>query len=71
MVHAVYDLARERFISELPTLHLRYQPAGCRAWLTGVRGECGRAWGLRSTTSDREIRDEITERAVQLEDYLR
>jgi len=69
----VYDLAREKIYQRTAEAPLEI-PAGavvvpgCRS----VRGELGRAWGLSLYAPVIvKYRDEKTERAVQLEDYLR
>ena len=69
----VYDLAREKIYQRTPDAPLEI-PAGAVVvpGSRGVRGECGRAWGLSLYAPVIvKYRDEKTERAVQLEDYLR
>jgi 2,3,4,5-tetrahydropyridine-2-carboxylate N-succinyltransferase len=69
----VYDLARERIYQRTPTAPLEI-PAGAVVvpGSRSVRGECGQAWGLSLYAPVIvKYRDEKTERAVQLEDYLR
>src|SRR5688500_16141277 len=69
----VYDLARERIYQRTADVPLEI-PAGAVVvpGSRGVRGECGRAWGLSLYAPVIvKYRDEKTERAVQLEDYLR
>src|SRR6185295_13183409 len=69
----VYDLAREKIYQRTADLPLEI-PAGAVVvpGSRGVRGECGRAWGLSLYAPVIvKYRDEKTERAVQLEDYLR
>jgi len=69
----VYDLAREKIYQRTPNAPLEIPPGavvvpGSRS----VRGECGQAWGLSLYAPVIvKYRDEKTERAVQLEDYLR
>jgi 2,3,4,5-tetrahydropyridine-2-carboxylate N-succinyltransferase len=69
----VYDLAREKIYQRTPGGPLEI-PAGAVV-VPGsrkVRGECGQAWGLSLYAPVIvKYRDERTERAVQLEDYLR
>jgi 2,3,4,5-tetrahydropyridine-2-carboxylate N-succinyltransferase len=69
----VYDLAREKIYQR--TAHAPLEiPAGAVVvpGSRAVRGECGRAWGLSLYAPVIvKYRDEKTERAVQLEDYLR
>jgi 2,3,4,5-tetrahydropyridine-2,6-dicarboxylate N-succinyltransferase len=69
----VYDLAREKVYQRTADAPLEI-PAGAVV-VPGsreVRGECGRAWGLSLYAPVIvKYRDEKTERAVQLEDYLR
>lgn len=69
----VYDLAREKIYQRTPNTALEI-PAGAVV-VPGsrtVRGECGSAWGLSLYAPVIvKYRDEKTERAVQLEDYLR
>jgi 2,3,4,5-tetrahydropyridine-2-carboxylate N-succinyltransferase len=69
----VYDLAREKIYQKTADAPLEI-PAGAVVvpGSRGVRGECGRAWGLSLYAPVIvKYRDEKTERAVQLEDYLR
>jgi 2,3,4,5-tetrahydropyridine-2-carboxylate N-succinyltransferase len=69
----VYDLAREKIYQRTPGAPLEI-PAGAVVvpGSRDVRGECGRAWGLSLYAPVIvKYRDEKTERAVQLEDYLR
>jgi 2,3,4,5-tetrahydropyridine-2-carboxylate N-succinyltransferase len=69
----VYDLAREKIYQRTPDEPLEI-PAGAVVvpGSRSVRGECGRAWGLSLYAPVIvKYRDEKTERAVQLEDYLR
>lgn len=69
----VYDLAREKIYQRTADAPLEI-PAGAVVvpGSRGVRGECGRAWGLSLYAPVIvKYRDEKTERAVQLEDYLR
>lgn len=69
----VYDLAREKIYQRTPSAPLEI-PAGAVVvpGSRSVRGECGRAWGLSLYAPVIvKYRDEKTERAVQLEDYLR
>src|SRR5882672_3532574 len=69
----VYDLAREKIYQRTPEAPLEI-PAGAVVvpGSRSVRGECGRAWGLSLYAPVIvKYRDEKTERAVQLEDYLR
>jgi len=69
----VYDLAREKIYQRTTDAPLEI-PAGAVVvpGSRGVRGECGRAWGLSLYAPVIvKYRDEKTERAVQLEDYLR
>jgi 2,3,4,5-tetrahydropyridine-2-carboxylate N-succinyltransferase len=69
----VYDLAREKIYQRTPDAPLEI-PAGAVVvpGSRSVRGECGRAWGLSLYAPVIvKYRDEKTERAVQLEDYLR
>lgn len=69
----VYDLAREKIYQRTPDAPLEI-PAGAVVvpGSRNVRGECGRAWGLSLYAPVIvKYRDEKTERAVQLEDYLR
>ncbi|HVQ38597.1 MAG TPA: 2,3,4,5-tetrahydropyridine-2,6-dicarboxylate N-succinyltransferase [Pyrinomonadaceae bacterium] len=69
----VYDLAREKIYQRTAESPLEIPVGavvvpGSRA----VRGECGRAWGLSLYAPVIvKYRDEKTDRAVQLEDYLR
>jgi 2,3,4,5-tetrahydropyridine-2-carboxylate N-succinyltransferase len=69
----VYDLAREKIYQRTPEAPLEI-PAGAVV-VPGsrkVRGEVGKAWGLSLYAPVIvKYRDEKTERAVQLEDYLR
>lgn len=69
----VYDLAREKIYQRTPDAPLEI-PAGAVV-VPGsrtVRGECGSAWGLSLYAPVIvKYRDEKTERAVRLEDYLR
>jgi 2,3,4,5-tetrahydropyridine-2-carboxylate N-succinyltransferase len=69
----VYDLAREKIYQRTADAPLEI-PAGAVVvpGSRAVRGECGRAWGLSLYAPVIvKYRDEKTERAVQLEDYLR
>jgi 2,3,4,5-tetrahydropyridine-2,6-dicarboxylate N-succinyltransferase len=69
----VYDLAREKIYQRTADAPLEI-PAGAVVvpGSRSVRGECGRAWGLSLYAPVIvKYRDEKTERAVQLEDYLR
>ena len=69
----VYDLAREKIYQRTPEAPLEI-PAGAVVvpGSRSVRGEVGRAWGLSLYAPVIvKYRDEKTERAVQLEDYLR
>jgi 2,3,4,5-tetrahydropyridine-2-carboxylate N-succinyltransferase len=69
----VYDLALEKIYQRTPDAPLEI-PAGAVVvpGSRAVRGECGRAWGLSLYAPVIvKYRDEKTERAVQLEDYLR
>jgi 2,3,4,5-tetrahydropyridine-2-carboxylate N-succinyltransferase len=69
----VYDLAREKIYQRTADAPLEI-PAGAVVvpGSRDVRGECGRAWGLSLYAPVIvKYRDEKTERAVQLEDYLR
>jgi 2,3,4,5-tetrahydropyridine-2-carboxylate N-succinyltransferase len=69
----VYDLAREKIYQRTPDEPLEI-PAGAVVvpGSRNVRGECGRAWGLSLYAPVIvKYRDEKTERAIQLEDYLR
>jgi len=69
----VYDLAREKIYQRTPEAPLEI-PAGAVVvpGSRSVRGECGRAWGLSLYAPVIvKYRDEKTQRAVQLEDYLR
>jgi 2,3,4,5-tetrahydropyridine-2-carboxylate N-succinyltransferase len=69
----VYDLAREKIYQRTPESPLEI-PAGAVVvpGSRNVRGECGQAWGLSLYAPVIvKYRDEKTERAVQLEDYLR
>jgi 2,3,4,5-tetrahydropyridine-2-carboxylate N-succinyltransferase len=69
----VYDLAREKIYQRTPNAPLEI-PAGAVVvpGSRNVRGECGQAWGLSLYAPVIvKYRDEKTERAVQLEDYLR
>src|SRR5687767_1102915 len=69
----VYDVAREKIYQRTADAPLEI-PAGAVVvpGSRGVRGECGRAWGLSLYAPVIvKYRDEKTERAVQLEDYLR
>lgn len=69
----VYDLARETIYQRTLNAPLEI-PAGAVVvpGSRSVRGECGRAWGLSLYAPVIvKYRDEKTERAVQLEDYLR
>ncbi len=69
----VYDLAREKIYQRTSDVPLEI-PAGAVV-VPGsrtVRGECGSAWGLSLYAPVIvKYRDEKTERAVQLEDFLR
>jgi 2,3,4,5-tetrahydropyridine-2-carboxylate N-succinyltransferase len=69
----VYDLAREKIYQRTADAPLEI-PAGAVVvpGSRAVRGECGRAWGLSLYAPVIvKYRDEKTERAVQLEDFLR
>lgn len=69
----VYDLAREKIYQRTADAPLEI-PAGAVVvpGSRSVRGECGVAWGLSLYAPVIvKYRDEKTERAVQLEDYLR
>ena len=69
----VYDLAREKIYQRTPDAPLEI-PAGAVVvpGSRNVRGECGEAWGLSLYAPVIvKYRDEKTERAVRLEDYLR
>jgi len=69
----VYDLAREKIYQRTPEALLEI-PAGAVVvpGSRNVRGACGQAWGLSLYAPVIvKYRDEKTERAVQLEDYLR
>ncbi len=69
----VYDLAREKIYQRTPDAALEI-PAGAVVvpGSRSVRGETGRAWGLSLYAPVIvKYRDEKTDRAVQLEDYLR
>ena len=69
----VYDLAREKIYQRTANAPLEI-PAGAVVvpGSRNVRGECGSAWGLSLYAPVIvKYRDEKTERAVQLEDYLR
>jgi 2,3,4,5-tetrahydropyridine-2-carboxylate N-succinyltransferase len=69
----VYDLALEKIYQRSGDAPLEI-PAGAVVvpGSRAVRGECGRAWGLSLYAPVIvKYRDEKTERAVQLEDYLR
>ena len=69
----VYDLAREKIYQRTPDEPLEI-PAGAVVvpGSRNVRGEAGKAWGLSLYAPVIvKYRDEKTERAVQLEDYLR
>jgi 2,3,4,5-tetrahydropyridine-2-carboxylate N-succinyltransferase len=69
----VYDLAREEIYQRTAEAPLEI-PAGAVVvpGSRNVRGECGRGWGLSLYAPVIvKYRDEKTERAVQLEDYLR
>jgi len=69
----VYDLVREEIYQRTANSPLEI-PAGAVVvpGSRGVRGECGLAWGLSLYAPVIvKYRDEKTERAVQLEDYLR
>lgn len=69
----VYDLAREKIYQRTPDAPLEI-PAGAVVvpGSRSVRGQCGQAWGLSLYAPVIvKYRDEKTERAVQLEDYLR
>jgi 2,3,4,5-tetrahydropyridine-2-carboxylate N-succinyltransferase len=69
----VYDLVREKIYQRTPEAPLEI-PAGAVVvpGSRSVRGEVGRAWGLSLYAPVIvKYRDEKTERAVQLEDYLR
>ena len=69
----VYDLAREKIYQRTADTSLEI-PAGAVVvpGSRNVRGEVGQAWGLSLYAPVIvKYRDEKTERAVQLEDYLR
>jgi 2,3,4,5-tetrahydropyridine-2-carboxylate N-succinyltransferase len=69
----VYDLVREKIYQRMPDAPLEI-PAGAVVvpGSRNVRGEVGKAWGLSLYAPVIvKYRDEKTERAVQLEDYLR
>ena len=69
----VYDLAREKIYQRTPDAPLEI-PAGAVVvpGSRNVRGEAGKAWGLSLYAPVIvKYRDEKTDRAVQLEDYLR
>jgi 2,3,4,5-tetrahydropyridine-2-carboxylate N-succinyltransferase len=69
----VYDLVREKIYQRTPDAPLEI-PAGAVVvpGSRNVRGEVGKAWGLSLYAPVIvKYRDEKTERAVQLEDYLR
>jgi 2,3,4,5-tetrahydropyridine-2-carboxylate N-succinyltransferase len=69
----VYDLVREKIYQRTPEAPLEI-PAGAVVvpGSRNVRGECGEAWGLSLYAPVIvKYRDEKTERAVRLEDYLR
>ena len=69
----VYDLAREKIYQRTAEAPLEI-PAGAVVvpGSRNVRGEVGRAWGLSLYAPVIvKYRDEKTERAIQLEDYLR
>jgi 2,3,4,5-tetrahydropyridine-2-carboxylate N-succinyltransferase len=69
----VYDLVREKIYQRTPEAPLEI-PAGAVVvpGSRNVRGEVGKAWGLSLYAPVIvKYRDEKTERAVQLEDYLR
>ena len=69
----VYDLAREKIYQRTADAPLEI-PAGAVVvpGSRNVRGEVGQAWGLSLYAPVIvKYRDEKTERAVQLEDYLR
>src|SRR6267142_925421 len=69
----VYDLVREEIYQRTANSPLEI-PAGAVVvpGSRSVRGECGLAWGLSLYAPVIvKYRDEKTERAVQLEDYLR
>jgi 2,3,4,5-tetrahydropyridine-2-carboxylate N-succinyltransferase len=69
----VYDLAREKIYQRTPDAPLEI-PAGAVVvpGSRSVRGECGQAWGLSLYAPVIvKYRDEKTDRAVKLEDYLR
>jgi 2,3,4,5-tetrahydropyridine-2-carboxylate N-succinyltransferase len=69
----VYDLVREKIYQRSAEAPLEI-PTGAVVvpGSRSVRGECGRAWGLSLYASVIvKYRDEKTNRAVQLEDYLR
>ena len=69
----VYDLPREKIYQRTPDQPLEI-PAGAVVvpGSRSVRGDCGQAWGLSVYAPVIvKYRDEKTERAVQLEDYLR
>jgi 2,3,4,5-tetrahydropyridine-2-carboxylate N-succinyltransferase len=69
----VYDLAREKIYQRTSNAPLEI-PSGAVVvpGSRNVRGECGSAWGLSLYAPVIvKYRDEKTERAVQLEDFLR
>jgi 2,3,4,5-tetrahydropyridine-2-carboxylate N-succinyltransferase len=69
----VYDLVREKIYQRTPEAPLEI-PAGAVVvpGSRNVRGEVGKAWGLSLYAPVIvKYRDEKTERAIQLEDYLR
>src|SRR6266545_2546547 len=69
----VYDLAREKIYQRTPDASLEI-PVGAVVvpGSRSVRGACGQAWGLSLYAPVIvKYRDDKTERAVQLEDYLR
>jgi 2,3,4,5-tetrahydropyridine-2,6-dicarboxylate N-succinyltransferase len=69
----VYDLAREKIYQRTPDASLEI-PAGAVVvpGARNVRSETGRAWGLSLYAPVIvKYRDEKTDAAVQLEDYLR
>lgn len=69
----VYDLAREKIYQRTADAPLEI-PAGAVVvpGSRNVRGECGQGWGLSLYAPVIvKYRDEKTDRAVQLEDYLR
>jgi 2,3,4,5-tetrahydropyridine-2-carboxylate N-succinyltransferase len=69
----VYDLVREEIYQRTANSPLEI-PAGAVVvpGSRSVRGECGLAWGLSLYAPVIvKYRDEKTERAAQLEDYLR